>query len=91
MSGPGRGAGLVVLQTLGQVLRLAPVLTILATATALAAAVKTAPFGFALGALLLSWLARYSIAVLEALGSGARELPVLSLEMIFGTKRGWGS
>lgn len=79
------------LQTLGQVVRPAPLLTTLATAALLAAAVKTAPFGLALGALLLSWLARYSIAALESLGTGAREMPVLSLEMIFGTKRGWGS
>jgi len=81
----------VVLRTLGKVLHPAALLTILATSALLATAIKTAPFGLALGALLISWLTVYSIAVLEALGSGAREIPVLSIEMIFGSKRGWGS
>lgn len=89
MSTGARDGGNVVLWTLRRVLSPAPLLTILATAALLAAAIRTLPFGIPLGVILLSWIARYSIAVLESLGSGAREIPVLSLEMIYGTLRGW--
>jgi hypothetical protein len=91
MNRGARGGGNVVLQTLRRVLSPAPLLSVLATAALLVAAVRTLPFGIPLGVILLSWIARYSIAALDALGSGAGEIPVLSLEMIYGTLRGWRS
>jgi hypothetical protein len=87
----GASSGKIVLQSLAKVLQPAALLTITATAALLAASIKTAPLGLPLGLMLLSWLARYSIAVLESLGSGERGIPVLSLEMIFGSMRAWRS
>jgi hypothetical protein len=87
----GASAGRIVLQSLAKVLQPAALLTILATAALLAASIRTAPLGLPLGLMLLSWFARYSIAVLESLGSGERGIPVLSLEMIFGSMRAWRS
>jgi hypothetical protein len=79
------------LRGLAVVLRPAPVLTVAATAAFLAVSLRVAPFGLPLALILLSWYARHSIATLHALAGGAREVPVLSLEMIFGTVRGWRS
>lgn len=87
---PGRD-GPIALRALAVVLRPAPVLAILAMAVVLAVAFKTAPFGIPLALMVLSWNARHSIAVLHAVGAGAREVPVLSLEMILGSLHGWRS
>jgi len=70
-------------------LRPAPLLTLAALALAISASLRTAPFGLFLLALLLSWTVKYSIATLDALITGARSLPVLSVEMILGTLRQW--
>jgi hypothetical protein len=72
-------------------LRPGPLIAVLANALVLALSLKTAPFGLFLAAFLVSWTAKHSIATLHALAVGAREVPVLSLEMIFGTVGGWRS
>jgi hypothetical protein len=61
------------------VLRPAPVLTVLVTGAILAAALRTAPFGIPLALMVLSWNARHSIATLDSVGAGGREVPVLSV------------
>jgi len=72
-------------------LRPAPLIAVWANALVLALSLRTAPFGLFLAAFLLSWTAKHSIATLHALAEGAREVPVLSLEMIFGSAGGWRS
>ncbi len=73
------------------VLRPAPLLTVLVAAAVLAVALRTAPFGLPLAIIVLLWNARHSIEVLDSLGMGAREIPVLSLEMVLGSLQGWRS
>lgn len=72
-------------------LRPAPLIAVWVNALVLALSLRTAPFGLFLAAFLVSWTAKHSIATLHALAGGAREVPVLSLEMIFGSVGGWRS
>src|SRR5215213_2663764 len=70
-------------------LRPAPLLTLACLALAITASLATAPFGLALLAILLSWTFKYSIALLDALTSGAKAMPVLSVGMILSSLRDW--
>lgn len=74
---------------MGLLLQPAPLLTLAALALAIAASLTTAPAGLFLLAILLSWTLKYSIALLDALVSGARAMPVLSIEMVVGSLRQW--
>jgi hypothetical protein len=70
-------------------LRPAPLLTIALLALAMAASLRTAPFGLFLLVMLLSWTMKYSVATLDALVSGRRALPILSVEMLLGSLLQW--
>lgn len=74
---------------MSQLLRPAPLLTLAALALAISLCLFTVPFGLFLLVILLSWTAKYSIATLDALITGASSLPVLSIEMILGSLRQW--
>jgi len=66
-------------------LRPAPLLSIVALSLLLALSVLSIPFGFFTMAILLSWFFKYSFTLLDELVSGAQEMPVLSLEIIYGS------
>jgi hypothetical protein len=72
-------------------LRLAPALTIALLSAALTLAYKAGPFGWPLTLILLSWLFRYSFAFLDSMIGGAREAPVLSVEMLLSSLGEWRS
>jgi hypothetical protein len=82
--------------SLQQVLRLLKMLhgpsaaiTIVVLSVALAIASKVGLFGWPLGFILLSWLFKYSFATLDELASGAKEAPVLSVEMVMHSVGEW--
>jgi hypothetical protein len=72
-------------------LRLAPALTIAVLSAALTLAYKAGPFGWPLILILLSWFFRYSFAFLDGMIGGAREAPVLSVEMLLSSLGEWRS
>ena len=72
-------------------LRLASFLTIVVLSGALAIANTVAPFGWPLMLILLGWFFRYSFEFLDNMIGGAREAPVLSVEMVFGSIGEWRS
>lgn len=88
-SGRSRDIALAYKEDMALLLRPAPLLTLAGLALAITASLATAPFGLALLAILLSWTFKYSIALLDALTSGAKAMPVLSVGMILGSLRDW--
>ena len=70
-------------------LRPAPLLTLAALTLCIAACLYSAPFGLFPLVILVSWTFKYSIALLDALGQGAKAMPVLSSDMILGSLRHW--
>jgi hypothetical protein len=80
---------IVVLATIP--LRLAPALTLVVLSVVLTLAYKVGPFGWPMMLILMSWFFRYSFEFLDNMIGGAREAPVLSVEMIRSSIGEWRS
>src|SRR5215469_10964720 len=66
-------------------LRPAALTSIVALSLLLALSLLSIPFGFFTMAILLSWFFKYSFTFLDEVVSGAQQMPVLSLEIIYGS------
>jgi len=66
-------------------------LTLLLLSVTLACSLLAGPFGIPLIIILLSWLFKYSFAMLDTLVAGETAPPVLSVDMIFASWGEWRS